>query len=38
MRLILFALLLCALLVAGCGPERRTTKITFLGIEITTEK
>jgi len=29
MRLILFALLLCALLVAGCGPERRTTFSVF---------
>jgi hypothetical protein len=29
MRLIIFALLLCALLVAGCGPERRTTFSVF---------
>jgi hypothetical protein len=29
MRLIIFAMLLCALLVAGCGPERRTTFSVF---------
>ena len=38
MRLIICLLLLCALFVGGCGPERRTTEITFPGIKITTEK
>jgi len=36
MRLILCVLLLCALLVAGCGPERRTTFSVFTW--TTTEK